>query len=162
MKRSIRTTGAVAAATLALCVGIASANTKTVTDAQNDQGDGTLDLKSATHGHADGKLVHKVVTYGNFGSDRAGTISVSITVGSKFYSVSKYGLWDQDAQETKPITVKRPTNNSIKFIFSKRQIGNPGSYKWFAQAVPPFPCLVCPDFLPDQSTTAEIKVTHRL
>jgi hypothetical protein len=157
IKRHMRFIGSMTVGLVVLSTAMALANTKTIQDAQGDQTD-SLDIKNASHGHTDtGKLVHKVVTYGNFGERRAGTISISIHTANNDYLVSTFGIWDDNAQTYRDVTVKRPSDNSIKFIFGEGKIGSPSSYRWLVTTVPGYPCPLCPDYAPDEGY-----VTHPL
>jgi hypothetical protein len=158
MKRHARFLGSMVAGLVLLSSAIAFADSYSVPDASGD-GTDVLDIRSAKHGHTTtGKLVHTVVTYGRFGARKAGTISVNITTPDNDYSVSTYGIWDDDAQTYLNVQVKRPSEKSIKYIFPPSRIGSPASYDWFVVTTPGYSCPLCPDYAPNAGGT----VTHDL
>lgn len=157
IKRHARFIGSVAAGLVLLSSAAAFANKQTIADAKGD-GEDVLDIKSASHGHTKtGKLAHTIVAYSNFGPAKANKISVNITSAEGDYSVSTYGIWSDAAQTYLNVTVKRPSDNSIKYIFPPARIGSPSSYEWFAITVPGYSCPLCPDYAPNMGY-----VTHNL
>jgi hypothetical protein len=157
VKRHARFIGSMAAGVVLLSSAVAFANRTTIQDPKGD-GEDVLDIKSASHGHTKtGKLVHKMVAYSNFGPAKAKKITIGIYTAGADYSVSTYGIYNSTTGTTSSVTVKRPSGNTIKYIFPKWKIGNPSSYDWHVFTVPGYSCPTCPDYAPNMGY-----VTHNL
>ena len=135
--------------------GLASANVRAAQDAKGDTtARADDDLRKAGHGHTrDGRLRHRITTYGTTNEHAP---CVILAAGGTEYGVCSDGSVGnlEDFRITGEAKVRRPDEHTIVYIFSKKSIGNPSSYRWYVEGVA---CSDRCDRLPDSG-----KVRHAL
>ena len=114
---------------------------------------GPLDIESVKLEHKDGKLVYTIETYDRFtnrdlrhevgqmrifffvGAGRMPDYELFVTADDQgnriFANLGKAGAGPDNPPRL--IRHSRPDADSIRFVFSERLIGNPGSFRWRAE-----------------------------
>lgn len=147
--------GAIGCATACLAslalAGTAGAHEANVQD--RDDTRGPLDIESVSLEHRSGKLVYTLETYDPFTSrdirHEVGSLGIFFFVGGGrmpdyelhvsadergervFANLGKAGAGP--GTRPTPIRASRPNPISIRFVFSSRLIGSPGSFRWRAE-----------------------------
>lgn len=131
MKNRSRFTALLMAGVLVLFGSVASADTKTIQDAQDRPSDeGGIDIKSASHGHTpSGKLKHKIVSFDTNADLEQVCLHVKTSAG-QFYTCG-FGMYNSQDQQVGNVKEVRPNNKTIVLKFNKNAIGNPSSYSWW-------------------------------
>ena len=128
-----------------LAAPAALGSSRTVSDAR-DTTRRRIDIKSVSHGHRNGKLTHTVRAHERFKTSRGPCVTFETNGGGKNdYQVCGYeNMIDLRQQRTHAtVHITRPDRRTIVYIFRKRAIGRPGSYKWFVEEPGPDECPNC-------------------
>jgi hypothetical protein len=139
----------IAAVTLGVA-GLAVANTKSVNDKQ-ESADNTLDIKSASAGHAGKKLKHEVVLWDALPGNFHGQVCVDVTGergGGTSGDLRNYAICIKNKRQERVdvvqiqtgkvkghARVKYPDPDTVRFVFRKKVIGKPNKYFWRADTV---------------------------
>ncbi len=148
-----RTSTAIALAFVLLAAPAALGSSRTISDPR-DTTDHRVDIRSASHSHRNGKLVHTVVAYERFKTSRGPCVTFETTGGGrKDYQVCGYGnMTDLREQRTDGTAqIRRPNRKTIVYVFRKRAIGGPSVYKWLVEEPGPDECPNC-DRAPNSGT----------
>jgi hypothetical protein len=143
-------------AAIVLCIAdpIALADTRSFEDPKDAPG--RVDIKRVTHGHDDGKLVHRIVGYAKIRRGEEPRLNVYATryggIGAA-YVVSTSGVRNALGKKTGRVRVRRPGPRTVVYRFDERALANPRSYKWQA--------CVCIDS-DEQDLAPNRRVTHNL
>jgi hypothetical protein len=120
-------------------------SSRTVSDGR-DTTQRRIDIKAVSHGHKNGKLKHTVVAYERFKTSRGPCVTFETNGGGrKDYQVCGYeNMIDLHQQVTNAtVNIQRPDRRTIVYIFRRKAIGRPGSYKWFVEEPGPDECPNC-------------------
>ena len=130
----------------ALLLGPAAlGSTRTISD-PDDVPKHRVDIKSASAGHVNGKLKHTVVSYRRFRTSRGPCLTLETKpVRGRDFQVCGYGnMVNLQQQRSRPtVAIRRPNWHTIVYVFKRRAIGNPSSYKWFVVEEGPDECPNC-------------------
>jgi hypothetical protein len=145
--------GVVAAFIVALvAVANAQADTKRISDGNDVSG--RLDVRSASHGHAGARLVHRISTFGTWGARlvrRSGTNLFSLEISTDgdrrperivlMYSRNGHMI----ADVFRPLSggnltligsasASRPNARTVRVAIPRSRLGDPGRYRWSAHS----------------------------
>jgi len=136
----------IAAVTLGVA-GLAVANTKSVTDKQ-EQEDNALDIKSASAAHSGKKLKHEVELWDKVPQTFHGQVCTDVTGrrgGGTDFDLRNFAICIKNKQQERVdvvqistgkvkghARVKYPDENTVRFVFRKKAIGKPNKYFWRA------------------------------
>jgi hypothetical protein len=114
--------------------GIALASSRRITDG-NDAPRKKVDIKSATHGHRNNKLVHKVVAYNKFRTSKAPCVFMDTNAsdGDDYAACGLgSGMIDLNQQTTAGrLHISRPNRRTVVYRFRPRAINHPVAYEWY-------------------------------
>ena len=156
-RQKIKRAATVGLAALILLAPAAFGNSRTISDPRD--GGQRVDIRFASHSHRNGKLKHTVVAYRPFRTSRGPCVTFETSGGGlPDYRVCGYenmiALHEQRTHAT--VNTQRPNGRTIVYIFRKRAIGNPSSYRWHVKEAGPDECPDC-DRAPNSGT-----VRHRI
>jgi hypothetical protein len=115
-------------------VAAARADTRSIHDPKGDSHKGQPDLQGASVDHTPhGRLRHFAFAYNTFATNKAPCLHIQTKHRNQDdFIICSDGKISHVASKGQPGTakVRRPTDYSIGYIFTKKSIGNPSEYRW--------------------------------
>jgi hypothetical protein len=144
--------GVVAVFTVALVVvANAQADTKRISDGNDVSG--RLDIRSASHGHAGARLVHRISTFGTWGArlvrqsgnnlfsleistdgDRRPERVVLIYSRNGHMTADVFRLSGANLIPVGSASASRPNARTVLVSIQRSRLGDPGQYRWSAHS----------------------------
>jgi hypothetical protein len=134
-----------------LSASVAQADTRRISDGNDVSG--RLDIRRASHGHADARLVHKISTFGTWGNRlvrRSGTNAFALDISTDgdsrperivlIYSRSGRMIADVFRFSGGNLTLigsasaSRPNARTVRVSIRRSRLGDPGRYRWRAHS----------------------------
>jgi hypothetical protein len=134
-----------------MAVSDAQADTRRISDGNDVSG--RLDIRRASHGHADGRLVHKISTFATWGNRlvrRSGTNLFSLEISTDgdsrpervvlMYSRNGRMLADVFRFSGGTLTLigsasaSKPNARTVRVSIRRSRLGDPGRYRWSAHS----------------------------